>query len=547
MKKYLVALSLMLPAWAGAQLKVVAEGPVFEEPESGHARLVLMKNGNTAFVRATPKDGIDVRLYNAQHKQIAVKNLEPDYGKLRAMSVKGLYDLNGELNLFISEVEEKIPSLYRLRIDGQTGVLKELKTIATLERTSMGQGYAAAFGGVPMPDFMVRKDPASDNYGVVRYNTFVEDRTKRVELIQYNADGSVLSSNFLSSPEAKYKFTQILDFVVVGKDAYALIYSFNTRSSGGAANELLLASVKNGQVSYVNVGKAAVSRIDEGILRYNPVTNNLIFLALEKSGVEGGFMKATTIRYSVKSNIIDLANADVKTTIDFRSSSYLKAHRKIFKNDKDGFSPLPQELYINADGSFTTVFEETTQIMRTSRQGSTYPAGVMLGSIAAVTYNEDGTERSAALVPKLHTTNAGMFGKGAEYATVSGFYIADRNNSGTVLASGNQFKSFAYLNGKNKSYILLNDVEENDERVQEGKLINIQGVSDCDGWLYDLSTTRSAALPIPNRTMAFGKKRSKDHNLGLFTLSDFDREHGIYATLKLEKGEGVKIVWMNEE
>lgn len=544
MRKLVLSLSLCLPLLAGAQLKVIAEGPSFEEPESGQARILLMKNGNTAFVRVTPKDGIDIRLYGPDHKQIATKNLQPEYGKLRAMSVKGLYDLNGELNLFVSEIEEKTPSLYRLRIDGQTGALKELKTIATLDKTSMGLGYAMAFGHVPMPDFFVRKDPASDNYGVVRYNTFVEDRKQRVELVQYNSDGTEQTRNYLSSPDAKYKFTQILDFVAVDKDAYALIYSYNTPSSGGSSNELLLASVKNGVVTYKNIGKSLTRRIDEGILRYNPVTKDLVFMTEEITGVSGGW-GTSTVKYSVQFNIIDIAAAAIKSSVDVRTSSIRTKYRKVFKEEDEAFSPLPQELYVNGDGSFTAVFEDLTQIVRTTNHGS-HNAGVILGSIAVVTYNGDGTERSSVLIPKSQTTNPGSFGGGGGYASVGGFYIADRNNSATMLASGNQFKSFAYLNGKQKSYVFLNDIEENAERITKGKLTNIKGVGDCEGWIYDLSSTQSATLPIPVRTAAFAKQKSKDRNLGLFTVSDFDREHGVYATLKLEKGEGVKLVWMSE-
>jgi len=544
MKRLFLSLSVCLPLLAGAQLKLIAESPLFDEPETGQARMLLMKNGNTAFVRVTPKDGIDVRLYSPDHKEIAVKNIQPDYGKLRVMSVKGLYDLDGELNFFISEWEEKIPSLYRLRIDGQTGALKELKTVATLEKVTMGQGYAAVFGHVPLPDFLVRRDPASENYGVVRYNTFVEDRNKRVELIQYNVDGSEQSRNFLSSPEGKYKYTQILDFVITGKDAYALIYSYNTPSSGGAANELLLASVKNGAVSYANIGKSLTRRINEGVLRYNPVTKNLVFMTEEVTGVESGWGKST-VKYSVQFNIIDPTNPGIKSSVDTRTSTMRMKYRKVFKDGDNTFSPLPQELYINADGSFTAVFEEMTQIVRMTN-GSMHDAGVMLGSVAVVTYSEDGTERSSVFIPKSQTTNPGIMGSGTDYASLGGFYIADRNNSATALAAGNQFKSFAYLNGKQKSYVLLNDVEENDERIAKGKVTDIKGVGDCDGWIYDLSTNRSATLPVPERKPVFEKQKSRDRNLGLFTVSDFNREQGVYATLKLEKGDGVKVVWLSE-
>ncbi len=545
MKKLLISLSLLVPFFVHAQLKVVAQGPLFEEPESGIGRVMMLKNGNTAYVRVTAKDGIDIRLYDPQHKQIAVKNIDPDYGKLKAMSVEALYDINGELNLFISEIEDKIPSLYRLRIDETTGVLKEMKTVATLKKVNMGQGYAIAFGGIQPPGFLVRRDPNSENYAVVRYNTFVSESGERVELIQYNADGSEASRTFLSSPEGKYKYTQILDYVVIGTTVHALIYSYNTEKSGGSANELLLATVKDGKATYANVGQSFKNRINDGLLRYNPVTKNLIFLTLEMGETKkSGWNKVTTF-YSVQFSVIDPENPMINTSVDFSNSSVSEKYRKIFKNPKESFTGLPQQMYINPDGSFTVLMEETEQMYRQTKYGSS-PSGVLLGSVALITFNEDGSERNSVLIPKSQATNAGAFGNGAQYAMLERLYIANRDNAAARLASGNQFKSLVYLSGKEKSYVMLNDIRENESNLTRGKITTISGVGDCEAWVYDLSTTKSETMPVPERKALFPGRSAKDRNLGLFIMSDFTGHNGEYATVKLEKGEGVRVIWFSE-
>ena len=547
MKKLTLILALLCPLVAIAQLKPVAESEIFTEPEDGYARMLLLKNGNTAYLRITKKDGLEVRLYDRSHKQIAVKTLEPDYGKLRAMSVEGIYDIGGNITVFISEWENSVPTLYRIQIDAQTGDLKETKTIATLDKTTMGQGYAMAFGGVPVPDFIVRKDPNSDNYGAIRYNTFVSDRDKRVELIQYNASGVETARNFLAAPDGKYKYTQILDFVVVGQDAYALLYSFNTAHSGGASNELLLASVKDGTPHYFNLGRSITRRINDGILRYNHVTKNLIFLTTEHISTEKAGWGKSENKFATQFSIIDPANPSIKKSVDFRQSSLKSKYKKVFKDSDEGFVGMPQQLYINEDGSFTVLLEEVAQIMKSSRStmgaGGYYNAGVQLGSAAIITYNEDGTERNSVLIPKSQTTIPGMFGGASEYVTVTSFYIAARNNTAVALAAGNQFKSLVYLNGKEKSYVMLNDIEENEERIQKGKLTNIKGVSDCNAYIYDIT---GVTTPIPARTLAFEKGGKRERNLAIFNISDYDRESNTYTTLKLEKGNGVKVVWMSE-
>jgi hypothetical protein len=138
---------------------------------------------------------------------------------------------------------------------------------------------------------------------------------------------------------------------------------------------------------------------------------------------------------------------------------------------------------------------------------------------------------------------AGMFDCVSDYVTAGSFYIASRNNGAVALSAGNQFKSLVYLNGKTKSYVMLNDVAENEERILKGKLTNVKGVGDCDAYVYDLSATGS---PMPARTLAFNKDAKKDRNLAIFNISDYNRDLGVYATLKLEKGKGVKVVWMGE-
>jgi hypothetical protein len=536
MKKKILSLLLFCPLLAMAQMKVIAEGPSFDEPENGYARILMLKNGGTAYVHVTPKDGINVRIYNSQHREVAVKNIEPDYGKLKAMDVEGMYEVNGELNLFVSELDDAVPVLYRLRIDEQTGALKELKTLAQLNKANMGQYFASTYGQVPESKFIVHKDPLSDNYSVIRYNTFESDRAKRVELIQYAADGSEQSRTFLSSPDTKYKYTQFLDFAVVGSEVYALLYSYNTATSGGAANELLMASVKDGQVDYSNIGQSIKHRINDGILRYNPVTYNLVFFTSEYLKSESAGWNTSRKVYNVVLNVIDPKGKTIKNNIPLSSSTIMGKYRKVFKDDD--LNLMPEDLYINSDGSITLLLEDIfTKTYRNMSTGSTRTS-ITLQSSAVIRYSEDGKEISSALIPKSQTLTPAMFDYVSAGASTTGF---------SHMNAGNQYKGVFYFNGKDKSYIFMNDVAENSERIAKGRLTTIQSVGDCDAWAYDLSTNVSASLPIPTRVALFPKERSKDRNLALFGLSDFNGETGDYATLKLEKGRGkqVKMVWMN--
>ena len=114
-----LCLLVVVQAAAFAQFKAIATGPTFAAPIEGEGRLLQMKNGYTAFILATPKDGINVRIYDAQHKHKSVQNLKPGYGSLKDANVLSIFECGGQIVLFINGIENKIPVLHRLVIDAE--------------------------------------------------------------------------------------------------------------------------------------------------------------------------------------------------------------------------------------------------------------------------------------------------------------------------------------------------------------------------------------------------------------------------------------------
>jgi hypothetical protein len=158
-----------------------------------------------------------------------------------------------------------------------------------------------------------------------------------------------------------------------------------------------------------------------------------------------------------------------------------------------------------------------------------------LGDMAVVNYSKTGEPINDFIIRKSHILSKTL---------LDPFYHSLREGSAQELNSGNQFKSFAYLDGISKSFILFNDTERNNEKQEQGSLVSIQGVSDCDGFYYGLT----GANAVPKRNYVFGNPAGKhDHNLGLFSISDYDRKNNVYVTLELSKEDGkkgVKVVWL---
>ena len=212
-----------------AQFSILGKSTGFEEPEEGYAKVLILKNKHTAYIHITPSDGILIKFYDESYKQLKSRNVEHKFGKLKGMNVEACFEINSEIVLMISEYDGRIPILYRIVLNGDTGQIVSQEEIARLKKITMSQGYASKFGGVPLPDFIVRKDTLSDNYVVALFNSFESERDQRVELMHFNNQHGIISKSYLSTPEDKYKYVNILDVAVDGSSvAYALVYGFNT-------------------------------------------------------------------------------------------------------------------------------------------------------------------------------------------------------------------------------------------------------------------------------------------------------------------------------
>ena len=535
MKKPLsLFLFILLFSTVKAQFKQIAEGPSFKEPEEGFAKVLQLKNGNTMFLDISLKEGIAVHMYNPAHHETAITQVDPSYGKIsRGGNIKGAFEINGDVVLMVSSLDSRTPTLYRIIIDGKTGMLKDDTKIGELNKISMMQGYSAAFGGVPIPDFFVRKDPNSDNYAVVLFNSFESDRSKRIEIVSYGANNKEISRAYFASPDEKYKYLKYIDMAVIGSDKVCVLaYGYNTKHSGGEESELILANLDKGAktVSYTELGLSQDLVVYVGITRYNPVVKSVILSAVVKQkGGKDEYGSVIAFINPFEKKINKLNNISPSNRINMYASS------------KKGFRGLPQNIFVNQDGTFTVVYEEMETSTRANYGVTIASSGnssTTLGDMAVVNYSKTGEPINDFIIRKSHILSKTL---------LDPFYHSLREGSAQELNSGNQFKSFAYLDGISKSFILFNDTERNNEKQEQGSVVSIQGVSDCDGFYYGLT----GANAVPKRDYVFGNAAGKrDHNLGLFSISDYDRRNNVYVTLELSKESGkkeVKVVWLQPQ
>ncbi len=521
MKKIiLMALLVSVYAVASAQFKQIAAGPEFDEPSSGFAKLLPMKNGSVMFFRIGLKDGIDVRVYDAAHKEIATTSFEPAYGKLKAGSLENTFEIGGDAVLLISEVDDKKPVLYRLIIDGKTGKLKTEEKIAELKKMSMGMGYAMAFGGVSAPDFYTSKDPGSENYAIALFNSFESDRSKRIEIILYGSDHKELSRAFYASPDEKYKYLEYQSMTVIGSDMVSVLV--NGHNGGRDKDkEVILATLKKGAsaVDFHELKFPTDINLVNALVRYNPSTKRLVVAAemYEKNEKEARLYVA----------FVDPVAG--KTEKVFESGITAEAAQRGIDiyGKKYKYKGTPRDLYINKDGGFSVSYEESAIV--TLNYSNSSSSHLETYNILVSTYSKTGELKSSYLVPK-------------------DYWIDNASSMSYGGGFGNQYKRFAYINGNEKSYILINDTRRNIEKIEKNKEpIQIKGVGDCDAFYFPLT----GSDPVPQRKYLFGESDDKkERSLSPFGIATYDRENDIFIVLKLNKEgrkESVNVAWLKPQ
>lgn len=524
---------LFLFLFSHAQFKEIATGPSFEEPRSGFSKMLLMKNGNAVFLRVGFKnDGIDVRIYDPQHKEIALTTFDPAYGKLKSGSLEGAFEIQGDIVLLVSEIDEDEdrPVLYRLIIDGQSGKLKEEKEIASLFRITKKMQKSIKFGKTGAPDFSVSKDPDSDNYAVILFNSFEKTSNKRIEIVLYGSDHEEVTRAYYESPEGKYKYMEFKSMAVMGSEKVFVLA--NAYDPDEKEAELVLATLKRSQsvVEYNELNLPKDRKLENGIVRYNKHTQKLIVVAkLSDKKMEKKEKKDKDEKNEASLYIAFLDPQVGKTEKVLQSGVTKEVHQRLTEvyGNKTRYSGVPVNLLINNDGGFTVVYEELEIVW--VQWSDHVSAHAESWDVLVSTFDRAG---------ELQTS----------YIIMKNFFI---DRAGTPTYAGgfaNNYKRVVYINGPAKSYILLNDTRRNIERQEaKTKPLQVIGVSDSDAFYFPLTGTD----PAPKRKYLFGLSEDpKARNLAPLGVSAYDPENDIFIVLRLNKTEGkktVNVLWLKPE
>jgi len=541
---HLILLLLSFQQLASAQFKVLAESPAFNEPEEGFARLLLLKNGNTVLthIHREQKEGIEVQIYNKEHALIAVKHIvaRPG-GNYDHESVNGIFEINGDITLLITAVIEKKPALFRMIINATTGELTKMEKITEAGKQKIDRNH-------PLSNpFLVRKDPLSDYYAVaISRNKDESEDYEQIEVILYNKQHAENSRASYKAAGNKYSLLQLHDMVVYNGGTVGIIGygDYHNDATNRREGHLVLMKLEKNEhtLMLTEPGIMKGYQIDGSIIRHNPVTGKLVLLGCaltedeaEPKAKKNAGEKQENETYLGFGAFANATTMNIENTFDVYPQEASEASQKLYKSQDHPYLGMPQNLYLNADGGFSVVYEilAAVSVSYNTLPQQTEIHTVLLSDVAVSTFNRDGAMKTSALIPKEQVLSPSW---------LKPFYHSRRDNTGNELLGGDQFKSFCYLNSGNKNYILLNDTERNIRELKYGKKITIMGVGKCDAFYYPIDEKNS----LPDRQFLFENEK-KSVKLAAFTISDYDQVNNIYVTMQIENGGGKKntrIIWM---
>ena len=501
---------------ANAQFKQIAEGPSFKEADNGYAQILQMKNGGTLFIVLTGKKGINVRVYDANHKEVAVNDIEPSYGELSNAHVVSVFEIKGDVVMMVTDLDKKIPVLTRLIIDGKTGDLKTEQKICELNKVR-SQQEIRDYALTPIMEFFVKKDIHSDNYALVTFDLFEPDKNKRICIVLYGPDNKEVSRAYSPSPIDKYEYLRYFDMTVIdGEKVCALFYAYDKSSSFNKKGGVFLVSVDRGKsaVNFTELDFTKDNGVWNGISAYDSASKSLVLLTLFKKNGRDKY-------YTAQLAFIDPFQYTIKKVGTITPSKRLNQYLK-----KD-YVGVPQDMFINNDGTVTIVCEEGE---------GTNDSFAWIENASVTNYSKTGEFINEYFIPKSMRFN---------YMAVkplyhSGAIIHWFNNDNPSKCFAYQF--FAYLNANSGNYILLNDSEKNNAKQNKISVGTYSDIGDLDGFYYPLNTTDI----VPKRNYFFGEPAGKnDHYVAYFALSDYNKDNDTYATLvKEHNSKNIKLVWL---
>ena len=532
----MLAIALVSAITANAQLKEIEKSEIFEEPRNGFVKIIHDDAGDTYFVHVG-NDGLMLKKYDTNHKLVKSKKIKSKLGNLHLGKLLSITCRDNAILVFTSELENRTPALYRQVIDATSLDLREENQIDSMPKIKI----KVKFGKVSERelnrkfDFYVKTDAATGSYAVAAYYTD-EETNKQVRVTHYNNQHKVISSSGFFRPDSDYSYYDYRDLYVNGEQALVAMAIGSKRKTGDLLIGVLPAGANAFEVKEVDFPQA--KDVKSALITFNPTTNQ--YMAVSISENAGNTVSSRTIW--------NPQNNEAKTET-ITGAALIKAGKA---GKGSMLKPVVQQLLLQADGSYTLIFEDMKHDLSqystfNSMSGGSFGSGgntmmktktsnkFYLNNLAVVHYDANGNLLNSDVLQKSFQVTY----------PIQLNYMNAIQEAGVTLTWGLQFKTFYYVNGKTKKYIIFNDDEKNQERINSNKKPEtIVGLENCEAYMLALHKNEE-----PQRKPLFTEPTSKtNRQLVVAAASSYNPATNEVAILKVNyKDKKARIVWMQAE
>lgn len=402
---------LMKPIYLLFALVTLIASPCFSQsyelsdpidlPNSGYYKVLQMSNGNTMLFHMEARKAIRVRVFDTNRKLIAQDKFSGgtvDPGNLESSDLHGIYEINNEGVIFISQSINNLNILFALRFSANTGKLikeEELirsetykkKNTYSLVRHEKGKGYAV----------FCMKDLEANFKEEIFLETFDETHKSKLHL-PVSADLSEYDYvSHLSTTNDKHgrtivtlKCKKIIHYpdemehylmvCYLPADQSDFTYSVSKLPIEVSPYYSMFTYNEFSKMLHVYLVNAMVGTIKNGLQEYQKIFYNNYLLRYNEYNLAD--MRNSAL-YHTKANKL------VKEIID--TTAYI--------------DPVPIKAYTNRFGKTTLISEENEQKIVLNNQTTGYS---LIGSIVVTQINDKGNEIWSTIIPKRQILKNGL-------------------------------------------------------------------------------------------------------------------------------------------
>ncbi|SFW32496.1 hypothetical protein [Chitinophaga sancti] len=445
-------LALLFASQLSAQVPQVQLSNTFPEPGDGFDKILLLDNSYTAYLHFDKKAGIIVNMYDPQH-QVAATNTLPcklfDANALNDSEIDGIYEINGQVVLFLQQLVKMKPRLYRLILDGKTGALVKEDQLGELpgiqHRDVVVQDNFASH------DFYVAKDPRSGYYAVASFAGGELDKKEtpgeRVQVFQYSPDHQQIGRSTSYLPSADYPYHAYLDMAVDKDQVYLATAALRIRRNVKDTSAMIAVSkIHDTQVRYQLLPYTANMQDMHANIQYMPASQKLVLLFTNATG------KGT------KTSGIDmqLSYLDAGTLEEYRHQPVALDKVSSYAQEKlkyaGAYTGVPQRMITTDDGKATILFENIA-LFNSSGTNAWNNLHTNMNDIGIVSLDSSGLAVAGIAQIKMQIAN-GLYDPMFLYRRSKGQWMF-RNRIQALNTT--PYLSYEYLHTKHGNFVLFND------------------------------------------------------------------------------------------